>query len=91
MSRCLPVTTPVAGHASMGPYAGGQAEYLRVSWADFNALVLPEGADLENDYTLLSDVFPAGWHGVELARPRPGETIVIPARDRSGWWPRTAP
>jgi glutathione-independent formaldehyde dehydrogenase len=65
------------GYASMGPYAGGQAEYLRVPWADFNALVLPAGTEHENDYTLLSDVFPTGWHGVELAELQPGETIVI--------------
>lgn len=65
------------GYASMGPYNGGQAEYLRVPWADFNALVLPEGADHELDYTMLSDIFPTGWHGVELAKMQPGETIVV--------------
>ncbi|MYW94178.1 alcohol dehydrogenase catalytic domain-containing protein [Amycolatopsis rubida] len=65
------------GYASMGPYNGGQAEYLRVPWADFNALVLPEGTAHELDYTMLSDIFPTGWHGVELAKMQPGETIVI--------------
>ncbi|WP_326951974.1 glutathione-independent formaldehyde dehydrogenase [Amycolatopsis sp. NBC_01286] len=65
------------GYASMGPYNGGQAEYLRVPWADFNALVLPEGTDHELDYTMLSDIFPTGWHGVELAKMQPGETIVV--------------
>ncbi|GLY42939.1 aldehyde dehydrogenase [Amycolatopsis sp. NBRC 101858] len=65
------------GYASMGPYNGGQAEYLRVPWADFNALVLPEGTEHELDYTMLSDIFPTGWHGVELAKMQPGETIVI--------------
>jgi glutathione-independent formaldehyde dehydrogenase len=65
------------GYASMGPYDGGQAEYLRVPWADFNALTLPEGTAHENDYTMLSDIFPTGWHGVELAKMQPGETIVI--------------
>ncbi|HEX2551097.1 MAG TPA: alcohol dehydrogenase catalytic domain-containing protein, partial [Nocardioidaceae bacterium] len=33
------------GFADMGPYQGGQAEYLRVPWADFNALRLPEDAE----------------------------------------------
>ena len=61
----------------MGPYNGGQADYLRVPWADFNALTLPEGTAHENDYTMLSDIFPTGWHGVELAKMQPGETIVI--------------
>lgn len=65
------------GYAEMGPYDGGQAEYLRVPWADFNALVLPEGTDHELDYTMLSDIFPTGWHGVELSKMVPGETIVI--------------
>lgn len=65
------------GYAGMGPYDGGQAEYLRVPWADYNALVLPEGDDHELDYSMLSDIFPTGWHGVELSRLQPGETIVI--------------
>ena len=65
------------GYASMGPYAGGQADYLRVPWADFNALVLPDGTDHELDYTMLSDIFPTGWHGVELAKMQPGESIVV--------------
>lgn len=65
------------GYASMGPYDGGQAEYLRVPWVDFNALVLPEGTEHELDYTMLSDIFPTGWHGVELSKMQPGETIVI--------------
>jgi glutathione-independent formaldehyde dehydrogenase len=65
------------GYASMGPYNGGQAEYLRVPWADFNALVLPGGTDHELDYTMLSDIFPTGWHGVELSKMQPGENVVI--------------
>ncbi|MBN9107397.1 MAG: glutathione-independent formaldehyde dehydrogenase [Pseudonocardia sp.] len=65
------------GYASMGPYAGGQAEYLRVPWADFNCLTLPEGDEHELDYTMLSDIFPTGWHGVELSKMQPGETIAI--------------
>ena len=65
------------GYASMGPYDGGQAEYLRVPWADFNALQLPAGTEHENDYTMLSDIFPTGWHGVELSKMQPGDTIVV--------------
>ena len=34
------------GYADMGPYSGGQAELLRVPWADWNALVLPEDAPM---------------------------------------------
>lgn len=65
------------GYASMGPYDGGQAEYLRVPWADFNCLTLPAGDEHEVDYTMLSDIFPTGWHGVELSKMQPGETIAI--------------
>jgi threonine dehydrogenase-like Zn-dependent dehydrogenase len=42
----------------MGPYGGGQAEYLRVPHGDFNCLKLPEDAEKQNDYVMLSDVFP---------------------------------
>jgi threonine dehydrogenase-like Zn-dependent dehydrogenase len=46
------------GFAGMGPYGGGQAEYLRVPH-DFNCLKLPEDAvEKQNDYVMLSDVFP---------------------------------
>lgn len=66
------------GYADMGPYHGGQAEYLRVPWADFNCLVLPEDArEKEKDYVMLSDIFPTGWHATELAGLRPGESVVI--------------
>ena len=37
------------GYAGMGPYDGGQAEFLRVPHADFNLLNLPQGTDFEND------------------------------------------
>ncbi|GAB3460633.1 glutathione-independent formaldehyde dehydrogenase [Kineococcus endophyticus] len=65
------------GFAAMGDYAGGQAEFLRVPWADFNALVLPEGTEKELDYTMLSDIFPTGWHGVELSGFQPGDSVVV--------------
>ena len=56
------------GYAGMGPYSGGQAEYLRVPYADFNCLRLPEDAsEKETDYVMLSDIFPTGWHATELA------------------------
>ena len=66
------------GFAGMGPYSGGQAEYLRVPYADFNCLKLPEdAAEKENDYVMLSDIFPTGYHATELAQLRPGQSIVI--------------
>ncbi|MBO0788794.1 MAG: glutathione-independent formaldehyde dehydrogenase, partial [Actinobacteria bacterium] len=65
------------GYAQMGPYPGGQAEYLRVPFADFNLLVLPPGDEHEQDFTMLSDVFPTGYHGAELAGAGPGDTVVV--------------
>ncbi|KQX75849.1 MULTISPECIES: glutathione-independent formaldehyde dehydrogenase [Aeromicrobium] len=65
------------GYANMGPYRGGQAEYLRVPLADFNLLALPQGTEHENDFTMLSDVFPTGWHGVELSGMKAGETVAV--------------
>jgi hypothetical protein len=38
----------------MGPYPGGQAQYVRVPYADFNALLLPPGKEHEADFILLA-------------------------------------
>lgn len=66
------------GYAEMGPYAGGQAELLRVPYADFNCLVLPPGSEeKENDYVMLSDIFPTGYHATRLAGLTPGDSVVI--------------
>ena len=66
------------GFADMGPYQGGQAEYLRVPYADYNCLQLPPDANKKyRDYTMLSDIFPTGWHATRLANLLPGQTIVI--------------
>ena len=66
------------GFAEMGPWQGGQAELMRVPYADFNCLKLPEDAEeKEDDYVMLSDIFPTGWHGVELSGFLPGESIAI--------------
>jgi glutathione-independent formaldehyde dehydrogenase len=65
------------GYANMGPYDGGQAEFLRVPYADFNLLELPAGTEHENDFTMLSDIFPTGWHGTELAGMQPGDRVAV--------------
>ena len=78
---CLTVNPGFAGGAygyvSMGPYRGGQAEYLRVPFADFNCLELPEGEEHEEDFAMLSDIFPTGYHGAEIADVKPGETVAV--------------
>jgi glutathione-independent formaldehyde dehydrogenase len=65
------------GYAQMGPYQGGQAEYLRVPFADFNLLPLPPGGEFERDFTMLSDIFPTGYHGAALAGVVPGDTVAV--------------
>jgi threonine dehydrogenase-like Zn-dependent dehydrogenase len=62
----------------MGPYSGGQAEYLRVPYGDYNCLVLPPDAEeKESDYVMLADIFPTGYHATELAGVLPGDSVVI--------------
>lgn len=77
--RANPSGEPGAGYGypNMGPFRGGQAEFLRVPYADFNLLELPEGSEFESDFALLSDIFPTGYHGTELARVKPGKTVAI--------------
>lgn len=41
----------------MGPYPGGQAQYIRVPYADFNALKLPAGKEFESDFILLAGTY----------------------------------
>jgi threonine dehydrogenase-like Zn-dependent dehydrogenase len=79
---CLTVNPEMPGGAygypSMGGYQGGQAEYLRVPFGDFNCLRLPDDArEKEADYAMLADIWPTGWHGTELAGVRPGDSVVI--------------
>ncbi|MFD7509595.1 glutathione-independent formaldehyde dehydrogenase [Streptomyces sp. NPDC059853] len=78
---CLTVNKGFAGGAygyvSMGPYMGGQAEYLRVPFADFNCLQLPMGEEHEDDFALLADIFPTGYHATEMAEVSPGESVCV--------------
>jgi threonine dehydrogenase-like Zn-dependent dehydrogenase len=81
-AACLTLNPGTAGagygYAGMGELPGGQAEYLRVPYGDFNCLKLPEdAAERENDYVMLADIFPTGWHATELARVASGESVVI--------------
>jgi glutathione-independent formaldehyde dehydrogenase len=66
------------GFADMGPWAGGQAELLRVPWGDFNCLRLGEDAEeRQTDYVMLADIFPTGYHATEMAHVKPGDQTVI--------------
>lgn len=64
-------------YVAMGPYQGGQAQYIRVPYAEFNCLTLPAGKEHEADFILLADIFPTGWHGVVLSGFQPGESIAV--------------
>lgn len=57
----------------------GQAEFLRVPFADFNCLKLPgqPGDQFEDDFVLLADIFPTGWHATELASVRSGDAVAV--------------
>ena len=60
----------------LGGYAGGQAEYLRVPFADAGALKVPDG--MTDDQALfLSDIFPTGYMAADFCNIRGGETIAI--------------
>ncbi|MBV9302704.1 MAG: glutathione-dependent formaldehyde dehydrogenase [Acidobacteriaceae bacterium] len=60
----------------MGGYAGGQAEYARVPFADVGPIKVPEG--LSDDQVLfLSDIFPTGYMGAEMCNIQSGDTIAI--------------
>ncbi len=68
------------GYVDMGGWVGGQAEYVMVPYADFNLLRLPE-RDVAmakiKDLTLLSDIFPTGFHGAFSAGVGPGSTVYV--------------
>ncbi|KAA1473714.1 GroES-like protein [Dentipellis sp. KUC8613] len=72
-----PSNVYTSSYVAMGPYSGGQAEYVRVPFADFNALKLPPGTEHEADFALLADIFPTGWHGVQLSGFKPGESVAV--------------
>ena len=68
------------GYVDMGGWIGGQAEYVMVPFADFNLLKFPDREQaLEKilDLTMLSDIFPTGYHGAFSAGVRTGSTAYI--------------
>ncbi|GAA1962990.1 formaldehyde dehydrogenase, glutathione-independent [Microbacterium deminutum] len=68
------------GYVDMGGWVGGQAEYVLVPYADWNLLKFPDREQaLEKilDLTMLSDIFPTGFHGAYTAGVKPGSTVYI--------------
>ncbi len=68
------------GYVDMGGWEGGQAEYVMIPFADFNLLKFPDrDAALEKilDLTMLSDIFPTGYHGAYTAGVTTGSTVYV--------------
>jgi len=67
----------IYGYSHMtGGYAGGQAEYARVPFADVNPLKVP--GDLSDEQVLfLSDILPTGYMGAEMCGIKPGDVIAV--------------
>ncbi len=59
-----------------GGYDGGQAEYVRVPYADVGPYVIPRDMDLD-DAVLLTDVTPTGYQAAEMGAIKPGDTVVV--------------
>src|SRR3982074_2682787 len=81
---CLHVNSDRAGGAygyvDMGGWIGGQADYVMVPYADFNALKFPDRDQALakiKDLTLLTDIFPAGYHGASTAGVTTGSTVYV--------------
>lgn len=68
------------GYVDMGGWVGGQAEYVMVPYADFNLLPFPDKDEALAkilDLTMLSDIFPTGFHGAYTAGVGPGSTVYV--------------
>jgi threonine dehydrogenase-like Zn-dependent dehydrogenase len=70
-------TAGVFGYSHLtGGYAGGQAEYARVPFANVGPLKVPDG--MTDDQALfLSDILPTGYMGAEMCDIQPGDTIAV--------------
>jgi threonine dehydrogenase-like Zn-dependent dehydrogenase len=60
----------------MGGYAGGQAEYVRVPFADVGPLKVPDGLS-DEQVLFLTDIFPTGYMAAENCDIQPGETVAV--------------
>lgn len=68
------------GYVDMGGWVGGQAEYALVPYADWNLLKFPDKEQAMEkilDLTMLSDIFPTGFHGAYTAGVKSGSTVYI--------------
>jgi threonine dehydrogenase-like Zn-dependent dehydrogenase len=67
----------IFGYSHMlGGYAGGQAEYARVPFADVGPLKVPDGLS-DEQVLFLSDIFPTGYMAADVCNIQPGDTIAV--------------
>jgi threonine dehydrogenase-like Zn-dependent dehydrogenase len=59
-----------------GGFEGGQAQYVRVPYADVGPMKIPDDMS-EEDVLFLSDILPTGYQGAEMGEIQPGETVVV--------------
>lgn len=59
-----------------GGYSGGQAEYVRVPYADVSPRIIPDNIT-DEQALFLTDIFPTGWSGVDWAQLKGGEVVAI--------------
>lgn len=68
------------GYVDMGGWVGGQSDYVMVPYADFQLLVFPDKEQAMEkilDLTMLSDIFPTGFHGAYTAGVKIGSTVYV--------------
>ena len=68
------------GYVDMGGWVGGQAQYVLVPYADWNLLKFPDKDQAMEkilDLTMLSDIFPTGYHGAVTAGVTTGSTVYV--------------
>ena len=68
------------GYVDMGGWVGGQADYVMVPYADWNLLKFPDkdqAMEKIKDLTMLSDIFPTGYHGAFTAGVTTGSTVYV--------------
>src|SRR6266705_3533991 len=68
------------GYVDMGGWVGGQADYVMVPYADWNLLKFPDkdqAMEKIKDLTMLSDIFPTGYHGAFSAGVTTGSTVYV--------------
>ena len=67
----------IFGYSHMyGGYAGGQAEYARVPFADVGPIKIPDGVR-DEQVLFLSDILPTGWQAAARGEIKPGDTVAV--------------